>query len=120
LPLFTGHPALAQLRVRESRRRIMAASLARASRGNENDNRGVLLEIVRLRAERAALLGYDSHAAYVTADETAGNPDAVEQMLRRLAAPAARNARAERAALQAIVDETESAPFAIEAHDWAF
>ncbi|WP_047524014.1 M3 family metallopeptidase [Microbacterium sp. ZOR0019] len=120
LPLFTGHPALAQLRVRESRRRIMAASLVRASRGNANDNRAVLTEIVRLRAERAVLLGYESHAAYVTADETAGTPDAVEQMLRRLAGPAARNAREERAALQAIVDETEPAPFAVEAHDWAF
>ncbi|WP_292762961.1 M3 family metallopeptidase [Microbacterium sp. UBA3486] len=120
LPLFTGHPALAQLRVRESRRRIMAASLARGSRDNANDNRGVLLEIVRLRAERAALLGYDSHAAYITADETAGTPDAVEEMLRRLAAPSARNARAERAALQAIVDETEAVPFPVEAHDWAY
>ena len=120
LPLFTGHPALAQLRVRESRRRIMAASLARGSRDNANDNRGVLLEIVRLRAERATLLGYDSHAAYITADETAGTPDAVEEMLRRLAAPSARNARAEHAALQAIVDETEAAPFPVEAHDWAF
>lgn len=120
LPLFTGHPALAQLRVRESRRRIMAASLARGSRDNANDNRPVLLEIVRLRAERAALLGYESHAAYVTADETAGTPDAVEQMLRRLAAPSARNATAEHTALQAIVDETESTPFAVEAHDWAY
>ncbi|WP_337005219.1 MULTISPECIES: M3 family metallopeptidase [unclassified Microbacterium] len=120
LPLFTGHPALGELRVRDSRRRIMAASLARGSRGNAHDNRAVLLEIVRLRAERAALLGYDSHAAYVTADETAGTPDAVEQMLRRLAFPAARNAVAERVALQGIVDETEPEPFAIEAHDWAF
>ena len=120
LPLFTGHPALGELRVRESRRRIMAASLARGSRGNAHDNRDVLLEIVRLRAERAALLGYDSHAAYVTADETAGSPAAVEQMLRRLAPPAARNAVTERAALQSIVDDTESEPFSIEAHDWAF
>lgn len=120
LPLFTGHPALAQLRVRESRRRIMAASLSRASRDNANDNRPVLFEIVRLRAERAKLLGYESHAAYVTADETAGTPEAVERMLRRLAGPSARNARAERSALQAIVDETEPDPFPVEAHDWAF
>lgn len=120
LPLFTGHPALAQLRVRESRRRIMAASLARGSRDNANDNRPVLLEIVRRRAERAALLGYESHAAYVTADETARTPEAVEQMLRRLAGPSARNASTEHAALQAIVDETESTPFAVEAHDWAY
>ncbi|KJQ54956.1 M3 family metallopeptidase [Microbacterium sp. SA39] len=120
LPLFTGHPYLAQLRDRESRRRIMAASRARGSRDNGDDNRPVLYEIVRLRGERAELLGYASHAAYVTADETAGNPEAVERMLRQLAAPAARNAEAEREALQAIVDETEQHPFAIEAHDWAF
>jgi peptidyl-dipeptidase Dcp len=120
LPLFTGHPYLAQLRDRESRRRIMAASRERASRDNANDNRPILTEIVRLRAERAHLLGYESHAAYVTADETAGTPEAVERMLRRLAAPSARNAAAERDALQAIVDETEAAPFPVEAHDWAF
>lgn len=120
LPLFTGHPALAQLRDRESRRRIMAASRARGSRANAADNRPVLAEIVRLRAERARLLGYPSHAASVTADETAGSPEAVEDMLRRLAGPAARNAAIERKALQAIIDETEAAPFPLEAHDWAF
>lgn len=120
LPLFSGHPYLASLTVRESRRRIMSASLARASRANGNDNQAVLTEIVRLRAERAALLGYASHAAYVTADETAGSPDAVERMLRRLASPAARNAERERAALQEIIDATEPEPFELEAHDWAF
>ncbi|MFS0893996.1 M3 family metallopeptidase [Microbacterium sp. 179-I 3D3 NHS] len=120
LPLFTGHPYLAQLQNRESRRRIMEASRSRASRGNTNDNRPVLIEIARLRAERAALLGYSSHAAYVSADETAGTPEAVERMLRDLAAPSARNARAEREALQEIVDETEPERFPVEAHDWAY
>ncbi|WP_309102571.1 M3 family metallopeptidase [Microbacterium sp.] len=120
LPLFTGHPYLAQLRDRGSRRRILDASRARGSRDNGNDNRPVLTEIARLRAERAALLGYDSHAAYVTADETAGNPLAVERMLRELAVPAARNAAAEKQSLQAVVDETEPEPFEVEAHDWAY
>lgn len=119
LPLFTGHPALASLHDRESRRRILSASLARASRGNENDNRAVLREIVRLRAERARLLGYASHAAYVTADETAGSPEAVERMLRDLAAPAARNVERERAALQELIDRSD-APYSLEAHDWAY
>ncbi|ALX67129.1 M3 family metallopeptidase [Microbacterium sp. XT11] len=120
LPLFTGHPYLAHLRNRASRQRIMTASRLRGARENAADNRPVLREIARLRAERAMLLGYDSHAAYVTADETAGSPQAVERMLRDLAAPAARNARAEGAALQALIDEEEPEPFAIEAHDWAF
>ncbi|WP_336646156.1 M3 family metallopeptidase [Microbacterium sp. USHLN186] len=120
LPLFTGHPYLAALTVRETRQRIMQASLARAARGNERDNRAVLREITALRAQRAALLGYESHAAYITADETAGSPQAVERMLRDLAAPAARNAERERAALQQIIDDTEEEPFPLEAHDWAF
>lgn len=120
LTLFTGHPYLSSLTNRESRRRIMEASRSRASRDNENDNRAVLIEIATLRAERAALLGHASHAAYVTSDETAGTSQAVEDMLRRLAAPAARNAETEREALQAIIDETEAEPFDLEAHDWAF
>ena len=119
LTLFTGHPYLSSLTVRESRRRILDASRARGSRGNEHDNRAVLLEIVRLRAERAALLGYATHAEYVTSDETAGSPAAVHDLLRRLAVPAARNAQHEKAALQAIID-TEAESFPLEAHDWAF
>ena len=119
LTLFTGHPYLSSLTDRESRRRLLEASRSRGSRGNEHDNRDVLREIVRLRAERAALLGYSSHAAYVTSDETAGSPGAVHDLLRRLAVPAARNARAEAAALQAIVD-AEDEPFPIDAHDWAY
>ncbi len=120
LPLFTGHPALASLTNRESRRRVMAASRARGSRGNAQDNRAVLAEIAALRAERAALLGYPTHAAAVTADETAGTPEEVERMLHDLAAPAARNAAAERASRQEILDETETESFVLEAHDWAF
>ncbi|VXC14977.1 Dipeptidyl carboxypeptidase [Microbacterium sp. 8M] len=120
LPLFTGHPVLAVLTNRESRRRIMEASRSRGARGGSHDNRAVLTEIVALRAQRAALLGYPTHAAAVTADETAGTPQAVERMLRDLAAPAARNAAAERAALQQLIDDTEAEPFPLEAHDWAF
>jgi len=119
LTLFTGHPYLATLTDRESRRRLLEASRSRGMRGNANDNREVILEIVRLRAERAALLGYATHAAYVTSDETAGSPEAVHALLRRLATPAAANARREQEALQAIVD-ADGASFPIEAHDWAF
>ena len=114
LVLFTGHPFLASLTRRDVRERIMAASRARGRRDNEFDNRGIVLEITRLRAERAALLGFADHASWVTADETAGDPGRVHELLTRLAVPAARNARAEKAALEAIAGHP------IEAHDWAF
>src|SRR5882757_258525 len=56
LVLPTGHPFLASLTDRGIRQRIMDASQARGTHGGEFDNKEVLLEIVRLRAERAALL----------------------------------------------------------------
>ena len=114
LVLPTGHPSLSALTNREVRARIMDASRARGTRGGTWDNRDLVLEITRLRAERARLLGFDSHAAWVIADETAKSPATVAAMLARLATPAARNAREEQAALEALAGHP------IEAHDWAF
>ena len=119
LVLPTGHPYLASLTNRSVRERLLAASRSRGIRGGEHDNRDLVLEISRLRARRARLLGFDNHAAYVTADETAKTPDAVADMLGRLAPAAARNARTEQEALQAAVrDAGES--FDLAAWDWAF
>jgi len=114
LVLPTGHPFLSSLKNRDVRARIMAVSRARGSRGGEWDNRQLVLEITKLRAERAALLGFDSHAAWVIADETAKNPSNVAELLARLATPAAKNAREEQVDLEAIAGHP------IEAHDWAF
>ncbi|RZS59347.1 peptidyl-dipeptidase Dcp [Microcella putealis] len=114
LVLPTGHPYLASLTNRELRERVMRASRARGSRGNDHDNREVLLEMVRLRAERAELLGFDSHSAFITANQTAKTADNVAAMLDRLAPAAARNALAEQEKLEAIAGHP------IEAHDWAF
>ncbi|MEO6941671.1 MAG: M3 family metallopeptidase [Terrimesophilobacter sp.] len=114
LVLPTGHPYLAGLTRRDVREKIMTASRARGSRGGEHDNRELVLEISKLRAERARLLGFDTHAGFVTADETAKNPKAVADMLGRLAPPAARNARAEQKDLE------EIAGHPIEPWDWAF
>ncbi|UIN29439.1 M3 family metallopeptidase [Microbacterium binotii] len=115
LPLFTGHPWLASLADRSVRERIMNASRVRGGHGGDNDNSATVREIVRLRAERAALLGFPTHAAAVTADQTAGSPEAVAGLLRRLAEPASRNAaaeKAERAEVSGIGD--------LAAHDWAY
>ena len=114
LVLPTGHPFLSSLTNREVRERIMAASRARGNRGGDWDNSELVLEITRLRAERAELLGFESHAAWVIADETAKNPGNVAAMLNRLAIPAAKNAREEQADLQALAGHP------VEAHDWAY
>jgi peptidyl-dipeptidase Dcp len=114
LVLPTGHPYLASLTNRDLRERIMTASRSRGSRGGEFDNRAIVLEITHLRALRAELLGYPSHAAVVTADETAKTPEAVDSMLRTLAAPAARNASAEQEDLQSQI----GSQFQLASWDW--
>ncbi len=114
LVLPTGHPYLSQLIRRDVRQRIMEASRSRGIRGGDHDTRALVLEITRIRAERAALLGFASHAAYVTADSTAQSPARVSELLGRLAPPAARNARAEQAELEALAGHQ------IEAWDWDF
>jgi len=119
LVLPTSHPYLASLTDRRVRERLLTASRSRGIRGGEHDNRALVLEITRLRAERARLLGFASHAAYVTADETAKSPQAVAEMLGRLAPAAARNARLEEQALQAAVQGAGD-DFELAAWDWAF
>jgi peptidyl-dipeptidase Dcp len=119
LVLPTSHPYLASLTDRGVRERLMRASRSRGARGNEHDNRALVLEITRLRAERARLLGFDTHAAAVTADETAKTPEAVARLLEQLAPPAARNARAEQRDLQEQIN-TSGEHFELAAWDWAF
>jgi peptidyl-dipeptidase Dcp len=116
LVLPTGHPYLASLTDRATRERIMTASRARGTRGGDNDNRDLVLEITRLRAERARLLGFENHAAYVTADETAHTPEAVAAMLSTLAPAAARNAHSEQGDLQSAIGNE----FELASWDWAF
>jgi peptidyl-dipeptidase Dcp len=114
----TWQPPLASLQNRAVRERVMAASLARGSRGGEFDNRAVVSSMARLRAERARLLGYPNHAAFQLEEQTAGNVETVNQLLARLAPPAVANARREAADLQSQV-AAEKGDFTVGAADWA-
>jgi peptidyl-dipeptidase Dcp len=111
---FTGNPVLDSLANRELRKRIMQDSLLKANRANENDNKPVLLKIVKLRAERAKLFGKKTHAEHVIAVQTAEHPDNVHAMLRKIAPAAVRNAKAE------AEDLKKAAGAEIESWDWGF
>ena len=76
IPLLntSGQPSLASLENRALRERIHAASLARGSQGGEFDNRDNATRMVRLRAERAAMLGYPTHAAYILEQPDRADP----------------------------------------------
>ena len=95
----TGQPPLDALKNPEVRRRVMAASLERGSRGNEFDNRAVVIAIARKRAEFAKLLGYPSFAAYQIETQTAATVDEANKLLGRIGPAAVANARREAAEL---------------------
>jgi peptidyl-dipeptidase Dcp len=115
----TGQAPLASLTNRGVRERLMAASLARGSRGGEFDSRELVLRLAKLRAERAALLGYKNFAAYSLEEETAKTPEAVNKLLAELARPAVNNARKEAAEIQKVID-AEKGGFQVAGHDWAY
>jgi peptidyl-dipeptidase Dcp len=114
---FTGNPILATLHNRQLRQRIMEASLLKANRDNENDNKTVLLQMATLRAERAKLFGVRTHAEYIIQEQTAVHPDNVHRMLRQIAPSAIRNARAEGADLQSAIS-AEGNTFELSSWDW--
>ena len=120
----TGQPAEAQLTDRALRERLHKASVVRGSRGNQYDNTAIIATVAKLRAERARMMGYPTHAAYVLEDETAKTPEAVNAMLNQLAPPAVANARREAADLQAMIDKEQAAKgeptFQLQPWDWAF
>jgi peptidyl-dipeptidase Dcp len=115
----TGQAPLAVLTNRAVRQRLLEASMGRGSRGGQFDNTAIVLKIARLRAERAALLGYPNHAAYVLEDQTARNATVVNKLLAEFAKPALANARREGADIQQVID-AEKGGFQLAAHDWAF
>ena len=112
-------PPLASLEDRALRQRIMEASLARGSHGGEFDNRETLTRVIKIRAERAQLLGYENHAAYSLETQTARTPEAVNERLAGLAPPAVANAKREAADIQAIID-AEGGNFELASWDWDF
>ncbi|MEV4557485.1 M3 family metallopeptidase [Kitasatospora sp. NPDC049285] len=111
---FSNQSELAELTDRALRERLLTASLERGL----TDNGPLAARMAALRAERARLLGYPSHAAYVVADETAGTVEAVTAMLHRLVTPAVANAEREAADLAAAASADGVVELA--AHDWAF
>ncbi|MBU2097474.1 MAG: M3 family metallopeptidase [Gammaproteobacteria bacterium] len=116
----SGQPPLAQLENRALRERIFKASIARGSRGAEFDTTGILSETLKLRAERAQMLGFATHADFVLAEQTAGSTQVVNDLLSGMAPVAVANARAEGAEIQRIINETEAEPFELQAWDWDF
>ncbi len=99
---------------RDKREQVFKAYSNRGNNGGEHDNNAIVLEILKLRAEMAQLLGYPNFAAYQLSDKMAGDPATVDNFLQPIMDAAMRQAAREKADMQAIAGHE------IEAWDWSY
>jgi peptidyl-dipeptidase Dcp len=104
---------------RELRRQIFLAYAMRGDNDNEHDNKRILARMAALRAERATLLGYPTHAAFVLSDNMAETPERVIGFLDRVWAPALQVATQERADMQEMMG-AEGIAGKLEGWDWRY
>ena len=104
---------------RALREKAYEAWVARGANGNAQDNRTIAAEILKLRAERAALLGYPSFAAFKLEPEMAKTPDAVRDLLMRVWTPARAKAEADASVLEAML-RADGIAGPLEPWDWRY
>ena len=99
---------------RSKREQVFKAYSNRGNNGGEHDNNAIVLEILKLRAEMAQLLGYPNFAAYQLSDKMAGDPATVDNFLQPIMDAAMRKAAQEKADMEALAGHE------IEAWDWGY
>ena len=104
---------------RDLREKAFRAWIARGEGGGATDNKAIIAEMVALRAERAALLGYATFAHYRLDDAMAKTPAAVRGLLDRVWAPARARALADRDELAALA-QAQGGNFELAAWDWRY
>ncbi len=104
---------------RDLREKVWRAFVARGANGGERDNGAIMQETLRLRAEMASLIGYDSYADYKLADTMAKTPAAAMALMKQVWAPARERALAEAASLQRLI-ATEGGNFELKPWDWRY
>ncbi|MEM9931157.1 MAG: M3 family metallopeptidase, partial [Bacteroidota bacterium] len=120
--VFTPHrssmyPFLTESTRRDLREQLYTAYVQRGDNDNDTDNKAIAAEIAKLRAERAQLMGYETHAHFVLEERMLKTPDEVYDLLMQLWKPALERAKTEVADMQAVVD-AEGHDFKVAAWDW--
>jgi peptidyl-dipeptidase Dcp len=104
---------------RDLREKLFHAFVMRGDNGGATDNKAIIADMARLRAERARLLGYSDFAHYRLDDAMAKTPMAVRNLLETIWRPAHASALADRDAMQALIQE-EGGNFKLEPWDWRY
>ncbi len=111
-------PLLSKAENRSFREQLYKASVDRGAGGN-TDNRPLILELTKLRADRAQLLGYKNHADYIIEDQMAKSAANARKLLQDMAGPSVAAAKRDAGELQALID-AEGGDFKLAAWDWQF
>ncbi|MBY5989709.1 M3 family metallopeptidase [Roseovarius atlanticus] len=104
---------------RDLREKAYAAWTSRGANGGETDNRGIAAEVLKLREERAKLLGYESFAAFKLETEMAKTPEAVRGLLMDVWGPARAQAEADAEVLTEMMRE-DGVNGPLEPWDWRY
>lgn len=110
-------PFLTYAENRELREKLFKGYINLGDNGNERDNKGVIQKIVNLRAQRARLLGFNTHADFILAENMAKSPDKVYTFLKKVWDPAIIVAKNEASELQGMIND-EGNDFNLQAWDW--
>ncbi|WP_076409409.1 M3 family metallopeptidase [Shewanella sp. UCD-KL12] len=102
---------------RELREKIYNGYIMRGNNDNANDNKKILAKMAALRAERAQLMGYKTHAHFVLEERTAKTPENVYELLNKVWPAALGQAEAEVATMQELID-SEGGDFKLAGWDW--
>ncbi|RUO65072.1 peptidyl-dipeptidase Dcp Metallo peptidase. MEROPS family M03A [Pseudidiomarina planktonica] len=115
----TRQSILGELENRELRQRVFEASANRGTGNTETSTLPMVKKLAELRADKAALLGYNSWGDYVLENSMAKTPVAAQQLLRDLVPAVISNVDAEKEAIQEMI-EAEGGDFTVKPWDWAF
>ena len=120
--LFTPHrtsmyPFLTESTRRDLREILYNSYIMRGDNNNENDNKDITVQIAKLRAEKANLMGYETHAHFVLEERMLKSPEEVYDLLIQLWNPALKRAKLEVKDMQKVIDE-EGHDFKLAAWDW--
>ena len=120
--VFTPHrssmyPFLTESTRRDLREKLYNSYVMRGDNNNDKDNKEIAAQIAKLRAERAQIMGYKTHAHFILDDNMLKTPEEVYDLLYKLWKPAVKRAKVEVADMQAVAD-SEGHDFKVAAWDW--
>lgn len=90
---------------RAKRKEMLEAYTNRGNNGNKADNKQLIQDVMRLRIEKAKLMGYNCPAAYILEPKMAHDPATVDAFLQGIMMDAVKKAREEVADMQAVMNE---------------